>query len=283
MIKSLLIAFSILLLALVGRGQSTRPTLSNGVISYVAEDGRREIRVGKECADLWASPDGSVIAFIAVEKGARPKAGYEHERPFIEQSSIYIARRSDQFKPIRIHLKSVLVGGRSWSVLRAPSVSPDSKTLYFLVPYTVEDWKLMSAPLETGRSSPIGDATDYCVVWGGGNSGDLLVLVRHYAGPQATGPAWSYQCELRRAAGATTAVAGENECSAFDEFAPRWSRERGGTCQPPGRGTEPSSDGRPALPDRRSLNGYAHDEGRAAARSHPYTHDRDVDRRRKPE
>jgi len=57
------------LVVLESRGEAVRPTLSNGVVTYVAEDGHRhQIQVGKKCADLWVAPDESILAFIA--KGA---------------------------------------------------------------------------------------------------------------------------------------------------------------------------------------------------------------------
>jgi hypothetical protein len=205
----------------VGNG---RPTLSKGTISYLAVNGQRaEIRVGKKCLDLWVSPDESMIAFIAVEKSLFHTEN--EEEPFIEQSSIYIARRSDHFTPVRIPLKGVVIDGRSWTVFRAPSVSPNLKTVYFSVPNTMTTWRLMSVPLHGEAYGMFGDEVSYCVVWGGKHSGDLLTLERDQG---AVGP--TYGCYLRDQSGSRTLVANEQECIGFDDFAVRWSKEQGGAC-----------------------------------------------------
>src|SRR5215831_9286650 len=136
MIGSFLAIFNVLAL-----GASARPTLSNGVVTYTDERGRREtIRLGKRCVDLWVAPDESVMAFIAVEK-ERPWQAQEIES-FIEESSIYIARKSDHFKPVRMNV-NLLIDGRIWSVAREPKVSPDGRQVYFLVPNTTAAWTLM--------------------------------------------------------------------------------------------------------------------------------------------
>lgn len=101
--------------AIQGHGERTIPALSNGVISYVAEDGQQKtIRVGKKCSDLWISPDENIIAFIAIEKEEPPWDG--EIGPFITQSNIYVGWKKDHFKPVRINLKPILVDGRYWKV-----------------------------------------------------------------------------------------------------------------------------------------------------------------------
>jgi len=223
--------FCALLVALDGRGQALHPTLSHGVVGYIAEDGqRRQVEVGKKCADLWVAPDDSIIAFVAVDK-AQPPTANESE-PFIEESSIYVARKSDHFKPVHL-VVSVVIDGRTWKVVRQPSVSPDLKTVYFSVPFTMTTWKLLSTPLQDHSYTTIGDADSYCVIWGGDDSGELLMQVRREAN---TGV--SYPCYLRSKSGTLTRVAGEDQCWGFGEFAARWSREHGGKCQPADVGTD---------------------------------------------
>lgn len=212
-------------IAIQSHAQTLGPTLSNGVITYVAESGqRKEIRVGKECSDLWISPDESLIAFVVIQKGRRPKASFEHDDPFIEESSIYLARRSDHYNPVRLDLKPILIDGRQWKVVRQPSVSPDLDTVYFSVPYTMTTWKLMSASIRTGKVSTICDADDYCVVWGGEHSGELLMRARREEEEGAI-----YPFILRNRSGVL--VRFENEHGWFGEFAARWSRDHGGTCR----------------------------------------------------
>jgi hypothetical protein len=210
------------------QGQAFRPTLSNGIVSYEEDGRRKEIRVGMKCSDLWVSPDESVIAFIGIEK-AQPATTHEIE-PFIEESSIYIARKSDHFKPLHLAVK-VEIDGRTWKVVREPKVSPDLVTVYFVVPNTMTTSKLMSTMLPTSPYKMIGDATDYCIMWGGDSSGDLILLSRHDPEPTTSDPApgVSYPCYVRSQSGARTKLA--DECFGdFDKLAARWSREHGGTC-----------------------------------------------------
>jgi hypothetical protein len=215
------------------RGETPRITLSNGTVSFVDEDGRRRaLRVGHKCADLWVAPDESVFAFIAIEKALPPTA--QEIEPFIEESSIYIARRSDHFRPVRLDLGSVQINGKSWKVVRQPSVSPDLKRVYFLVPYTMTDWKLVSASPAANLRSIIGDAMTYCVVWGGKDSGDLLMMTRRDPTPSQPAPGVTYPCYLSaRSGGRSMIVDGvTQECWDFGAFSARWSREHGGVCRP---------------------------------------------------
>ena len=185
------------LVAFESHGQTSRPTLLNGVISYNAEDGqRRMIHVGRKCADLWVAPDESVITFIAIDK-VRPATGSETE-PFIEESSIYIARRSDDFKPDHL-VASVPIDGRVWKVVRQPSLSPDLKTVYFSVPFTMTSWKLLSTSLRARSYTTIGNADSYCVVWGGEHSGALLMEIRRESNSGVR-----YPCYLRSKSGTLT-------------------------------------------------------------------------------
>jgi hypothetical protein len=209
-------------------GEAVRPSLSKGVVTYEEDGQRKEIRVGKKCADLWVSPDESVIAFIGIEK-AQPATADEIE-PFIEESSIYIARQADHFKPVHIAVR-VEISGRTWKVVREPKLSPDRSTVYFFVPNTMTTWKLMRTTVAAGPYAMIADATDYCVMWGGDHSGSLVLLSRRDPEPTANNPApgVSYPCYVRSESGKQTKLA--DECFRdFDELARRWSREHGGTC-----------------------------------------------------
>jgi hypothetical protein len=230
-----LVTASMLLVVLLpvayASGQTSHPSLSKGVISYTADDGRRkEIRIARRCADLWVAPDESVIAFIAITKVF---PGMEKSPdPFIVESSLYIARKADGFRPIRVYLKRIVLDGEAWKIVRCPSVSPDHQTVYFSVPYTMKDWKLISVSLRNGAISMITDHVTYCVVWGGRYSGDLFFLKYVYE-PTDKG----LQCFVRDRAGSELGI-DDPDCGAFTEFAARWSRERGGTCSEPPEGLD---------------------------------------------
>ena len=214
-------------------GQGSRsPELSRGVISYFEPDGRRhQINVGKPCSDLWVSPDGGVIAFIAIQR-AEPPTPAERE-PFIEESRIYIAWRSDHFKPVPLQLKPVPLDGNLWAIFRNPSISPDLQTLYFLVPYTITTWKLMSSQLSGGSPKILADAMTYCVVWGGDHSGKLLTMVRQDEAPGREAEGVRYPCYLSGQSGGSSLLAdGDSKsCFSFDDFVRRWSNDNKAVCR----------------------------------------------------
>jgi hypothetical protein len=85
----------------------------------------------------------------------------------IERSSVYVARRSDGFLPLRVVSRPFEIEGRTWEVLRHPSLSQDGKVLFFVIPYTMTTWKLMSYSIAPHRYQTIGDATNYCTIWNG--------------------------------------------------------------------------------------------------------------------
>jgi hypothetical protein len=225
----LLIIMSFCALASLLRGSAVRPALLNGVVTYEEDGQRREIAVGKKCADLWVSPDETVIAFIGIEK-AQPAAANEIE-PFIEESSIYIARKLDHFKPIHLAVRAK-IGGRTWKVARGPKLSPDRLTVYFFVPNTMTSWTLMRTKIPKGPYSIVADATDYCVMWGGKQSGAVIILSRRDPEPtkDAPAPGVTFPCYAIGTSGKETKLA-EDCFREFDEQASRWSFKNGGTCQ----------------------------------------------------
>jgi len=223
---------SILVLAplAVGRAGSISAKVTDGKITYVGDDGRlREIGVGRPCADLWVSADERVLAFVAIDRAKPPTAG--EVAPFIEESRIYIALKRDHFRPVLVHLGPVSVDGRLWRVVRLPSVSPDLKTVYFMVPATMTSWKLMSAPLRGGHSKAVSDASAYCVIWGGDHSGELLMLTR--VEPSDAVPFVTHRIELFNQSASRTPVATDRDSARFGEISSRWARERGGACLEP--------------------------------------------------
>ncbi len=199
-----------------------RPSLRNGVVTYIEDGRKREIQVGYKCVDLWVSADGNVIAFVAVEKSRGPL-----HSDFIEKSSIYVARRQEHFKPRRIDVGRLVISERSWNVVRSPSISPDQKILYFLVPDYATSSQLMAFDLVGHTSAPVREVTDYCVIWGGQHSGQLLLQIRE---PVRGHP--SYPCHLKTKSGMEVEIADEDHCDANFFFT--WARRRGGDCPLPG-------------------------------------------------
>jgi hypothetical protein len=224
----------VLILALaplaIGRAGSISAKVTNGKITYVGEDGRlREIGVNRQCADLWVSPDEQVLAFIAIDQAKAPTTG--EIAPFIVESRIYVALKRDHFRPVLIARGPVSIDGRSWNVFRLPSVSPDLKTAYFLIPATMASWKLMSTPLRGGQSKTVSDAGAYCVIWGGDRSGELLMLTRLEASEAV--PFVTHRIELLDRTASRTLIAPDRDSARFGEIASRWARQHGGTCVEP--------------------------------------------------
>jgi hypothetical protein len=204
--------------------QPARPSLHAGVIQFTSRNGdRKEIQIGKGCADLWVAPDESAIAFIGIEKIA---FGTEKSTdPDIAESSLYIARKADNFKPVMRPFKQVRIEGTPWRILRLPSLSPDGKTAYFAVPVTMKDWALMSVSLPTGVPRVVRDHVEYCVVWGGRYSGALLTLENVYE-PKADG----LRCFLTTGVGRSTRLNDGGDCTGFLSFASRWASQHQGSC-----------------------------------------------------
>jgi len=216
-------------LAIVHAG-SISAKVTNGKITYVGEDGRlREIGVGRQCADLWVSPDERVLAFIAIDEVKPPTTG--EITPFIVGSRIYVAFKRDDFHPVLIGPGPVSLDGRLWKVFRLPSVSPDLKTVYFMIPAAMTSWKLMSTPLRGGQSKSESDAGAYCVVWGGDHSGELLMLTR--VEPIEAVPYVTHRIELLDRTASRTLIAPDRDAARFGEVASRWARQHGGTCPEP--------------------------------------------------
>ncbi len=207
-----------------------KPTLRAGVIHFVESGQERVIPLDKPCADLWVSPDERVIAFITVQEAA---FGTENAAdPAIDESSVYIARKAEHYKPLRLPFPQVVIGGSVWRVFRSPSVSPDQKTVYFSVPVTMKDWKLMRFPLAAGPPRELFDQSEYCVIWGGAYSGSLLTLENVYE-PQSEG----LQCFVRNGSGGRNRM-DDRDCTAFLTFAAKWARQHHGECAAPGFGTD---------------------------------------------
>jgi len=203
--------------------------LKDGAISYRTETGvARSIRVGRKCTDLWVAPDGSAIAFVAIDKEQSAEndlLNYEQE-PLIERSRLYVARKSNGFLPVLAASAPVTIEGRQWHVLRSPSLSPDGKQVYFSVPYTMTTSRIFVVDLRSGARQTLGDATDYCIVWNGDYSGSQLIQRRSL--PQEATAGVTYQCYLRRRTGTIEKVT--DSCDSFTAFVSAWVAQHGGTC-----------------------------------------------------
>ena len=194
-----------------------RPELKDGVVSYITKEGnRKSINVGARCADLWVAPDESVLAFISID---RSRPGDFDEEPFILASTLYVARRNEEFVPVRIALKVLRIEGRDWKVFRKPKVLPDMQSVIFNVPTSMTSYDLFAYLLKTGLITRIGDAIDYCVQWGGEKSGTILMQQRR---------AFVYQCCTRAPGkGGVHVVEG---CGDFEKSMHEWNSLNGGRC-----------------------------------------------------
>jgi hypothetical protein len=201
---------------------SAEVRLVNGVVTYTAENGaRKSVDVGRQCVDLWVAPDESVIAFIAIDRSGGTDEG---GGPFVLASSIYVARKAESFNPSKVPVGTVRDNGqRVWEAFRNPSVSPDGKTVIFVVPAAMTGGFIVAHDLRTHPNETIGDETDYCNVWTGSKAGFVLVQER-YLDP-AKGYV-QYRCYLKRLGGKATS----DEGAACQEFNRR--RVQGGACSP---------------------------------------------------
>jgi hypothetical protein len=106
-----------------------------------------------------------VIAFIGI-KGTDP--------------SIYIARKAENFAPVRISVTSVRIDNSDWSDFLKPSVSPDGSTVFFMVSL-FQRLMLFSHDLKTKKNVAIGSlVVDDCTIRSGVNAGSVLMLQRNF-------------------------------------------------------------------------------------------------------
>jgi hypothetical protein len=196
------------------------------VVTYETQAGRRAtVNVGTKCDDLWVSPDGRAISFIAIEQ-AKPGSSNEIG-PFIERSSVYFGLRSQDFKPLGVAAKPT-INGMVWNVAREPKLSPDLRSVYFLVPNYMTSLQLTRTAVRGDSYERIADVSEYCVVWGGKYSGDLIILVAHDS--EQSGGGVTYPCYWRQGSGTQVELAAE--CSAsFKTVVAKWSEGHGGICR----------------------------------------------------
>jgi len=165
------------------------------------------------------------MAFIRIDKS---KPGDPGTAPFIEESTIFTALRSTHFKPLRVPVRPPKIDGRVWTVFLDPVLSPDLRTVYFLVPAAGTSWFLMSAPITGGAARRITYVEEYCVLWGGKRPGDLLAAIRHMGSAQPLLDHWYYAWS--RSSGLVKQGT-QGEDGDFGQFAGVWGSRYGGTCQ----------------------------------------------------
>ena len=217
----------IALLAVAAFAEAGKVTLKDGVISYPdGTTGRSVVQAGGPCSDLWVSPDGEMIAFIRMDKSRPDPAAIS---PFIERSTIFVASRSTGFKPVRVALYPPRVDGREWNVFRDPVLSPDRRTVYFLVPAAGTSYFLMRVPVAGGTARPITWVEAYCVVWGGSRSGDLAASVRAEPTDETQGVAHHYY--HYDASGAAKLIGTREHDGDWVDFVRAWAHKYGGTCE----------------------------------------------------
>ncbi len=105
-------------------------------------------------------------------------------------------------------------------VLRAPRLSRDLKDVYFAVPYTATTSRLFRKSLATESLENLGDASDFCVVWGGPDSGSVVVQTRQI--PKDASAGILYKCELWKASPGTKSEIRGN-CEDFSSSVEAWS------------------------------------------------------------
>lgn len=208
-------------LAPLMRPGNIRPELKDGVISYMTEDGKKKsIGIGAPCADLWVAPDESVLAFISIDRSR----GLDLDgTPFVVTSSLYIARKNEDFAPTRLALNTVRTYDQDWQVFRKPKVLPDGETVTFSVPVSITSGEVFAYHLKTGAVTKVGGSIDYCVVWNGEQAGTILMQRRRLIDLEL-----EYSCYARPPRGDEVRVA--EKCEDFKTFLHDWTRIHGGTC-----------------------------------------------------
>jgi hypothetical protein len=214
---------AVILMALwsIQAAETEWPRLVDGTIVF-GTTGRVHppIRIGLRCSDLWVSPLS--IAFIAVDA-----QGPAWPDLLMEATSIYVAEEKNGFTPMPEGPSAIPVNGRIWRVKRYPRISPDLRTLYFLIPFTQTTSRVIAWSRNRHVWKSLGDATDYCVVFQGAYSGSLIVQRRSM--PSSPSKGVLHPCYLVNASGPERKIS--NDCDSFDQFANAWARGRMGTCR----------------------------------------------------
>jgi hypothetical protein len=149
---------------------SLEVTLVDHVITYTDESGhRKRIDVGKPCDDLWIAPDGSAFAFIGIDKYIDFPDPPSHDAI---ATTVYIARRSDHFRPKPI-ADTVQPGPYHF-----PSISSDGAYVFF-VGLPGGAGFLFAHNLRTGKTEGLDAAhtrslIGYCTIWSGKRAGGVL-------------------------------------------------------------------------------------------------------------
>ena len=214
-----------LIWSLIGGLAAESFVLRDGTVYRNLEGGRQKvIFASKKCIDLWVAPDQSVVMFAAVDESGQN--GSANPDPMILRSSIYLARKAEGYRPVRVIRRSFTVEGRRWRVLRRPRPSPDHKTMYFEIPFTMTTSRLFSTAMGSSEFRDLGNITDYCVVWGGKLDGKVMLQKRFLPDPEH---GIVYQCFLRDGSGISTLIS-EN-CEDLTSFVRQWGRAERGRCE----------------------------------------------------
>ena len=216
------------IVACLGCLDGEQPTYSHGVITYRAPSGRAaKIQVGTNVRDFWVAPGGEAVAFVRIER--LRALGPGEVEPLVERSRIYIGLRSQGFRPFRVPSEPS-INTKVWHVAQEPKLSPDLKSIYFLVPNYMTSLQLTRSSIHGAAYERIADVSEYCVVWGGSHSGDLIVLVAQHPLGVEPGKGITYPCFWRQPSGAQVELA--RECAAsFEAIVGNWSAKHGGTCR----------------------------------------------------
>jgi len=194
------------------------PMLVDGVISVVENGHRVALPAGNKCTDLWIAPDESAIAFVDMTS---------QEESLIVTTRVYLALKAQHFRPVSIALRPVRIDGRLWRLFRNPRISSDLKSVFINIPYTSTTSKIVRFSLTTGKQEILGDATDYCVVWGGRHRNEMVTQFRYIPNDPAKGVV--YECKVRDSTGKETKIGAD--CEDFEEFAMKWALDSGGSCR----------------------------------------------------
>jgi hypothetical protein len=110
-------------------------------------------------------------------------------------------------------------------------MSPDLKSVYFLIPATATSWFLMRASTTGGAARPIIFVEDYCVLWGGEQSGDVLTMTRHMGRPEEELTHWSYHVGPGLTRVRVGSVGSRERDGDFRQFVIAWIHGHGGNCE----------------------------------------------------
>lgn len=165
------------------------------------------------CGDRWVSPDQSAAAMTLVDLS----------NPTESQMLVWLRGQGSRILTIPRGRQSGVPFPR---LFRYPQVSPNGKVLYFELPFGMQESHLFAMDLTYPSRPPkhLAQESEYCVVWGGVQTGKIVLGQRRFVPLQGVHFVFS---TIEPHGGGITEI---GRWVDLQEFSESWLRLNGGQC-----------------------------------------------------